>query len=157
MPESWPRLSETLPGAPSLDACMNCQRTWEECDLSRWQEHDDQDQPEPVIFVLCTPCSRAIIDPHPRLYRQLPRNEPMPGAMLLCEGCPHRDGLGCRHPDLKANGGPGLAIMAPRPTVAFVDGTRGGKRTGWKETWWPGPPTRCKGRHPGPQVEATDA
>ena len=147
MAERWPRLSRTLSGAPNLDACMRC---GSDLGVEKWQEHDDRDQREPVVILLCRTCSDEIVEPHPRLYRKLHDWEPFPGAMALCRGCPHQVGLSCRHPDLKANGGAGLAITYPRPAVALVDGVRNGRRTGWRETLWQGPPTACAGREAQP-------
>lgn len=146
-PAAWPRLSETLPHQPaSFDWCMRCAGVNE---LDAWQEHDDHDRPEPILIVLCRPCAEQIIEPHPRLYRLVHRHEPLPGAMRdLCRDCRLQTALRCRSPLLKANGGPGLPITYPRPAVAFVDGVRGGRRTGWRETLWQGPPESCGGREP---------
>ncbi len=80
-----------------------------------WQECDDADQPEPIAVLLCPSCSTRIIKPHPRLYYVLPFNEPFAGTMGLCVSCRLRVGVRCTHPDLKANGGPGLVIQADTP------------------------------------------
>jgi hypothetical protein len=46
-----------------------------------WVEHDGDDQPEPIVVMLCTDCSDRLIEPYPRLYRRLARNEPCAGIM----------------------------------------------------------------------------
>lgn len=143
MSERWPRLSVTLPGPLAVDRCARCQA---DHDLARWQEHDDRDGRENIVIVLCETCSAAIIEKHPRLYRRLHAWEPFPGSMPPCVACTHRDGTRCTHPDLKANGGPGLVLTYPHPMHALVDGVRGGRRTGWRETIWRGPVETCVGR-----------
>ncbi len=80
-----------------------------------WQECDDADRREPIAVLLCPPCSDRLIKPHPRLYSGLPFNEPVAGTMELCAPCRFRDGVGCTHPDLTANGGTGLMIQADTP------------------------------------------
>ncbi len=142
MSERWPRLSQTLPGPHAPDSCARCQA---DHDLVRWQEHDDLDRPETIVVVLCDACSKAIIEKHPRLYGRLHLWEPFPGSMPLCVACTHRAGTRCTHPDLKANGGPGLVLTFPPPMHALVDGVRGGRRTGWRETIWRGPVETCAG------------
>lgn len=147
--EKWHRLSKALPAPRRPDTCQNCGRNDKQARLQIWRECDDRDQPQNIFVVLCEECTATLIKPHPRLYHDVPENKPIPGVMAhLCVGCKHRDGLDCKHPDLKANGGPGLLIVAPQPTRGFMDGTRGGKRTGWMFEYWPGPATECKGRVP---------
>ena len=65
----------------------------------------------------------------------------------LCMDCPHRDGLMCRHPDLKANGGEGLEIIHPQPHWMHVQtaGKGGRGRSGHWRNYWPGPPLWCAG------------
>lgn len=142
---SWPKLSETL--HPLLwGACQRCAvQGVLHHELVVWQEHDDHDKPTPVAVVLCKRCSE-VIEPHPRLYARVSANTPLPGVMELCRECIWRRGYLCGHPNLTVNGGPGLEIQYPRPTVAMVDGVRNGRRTGWREVWWSGPPTGCAGR-----------
>lgn len=143
--EKWPRLSVTLTQPRRPDACQSCGRAHP--DLRAWRECDDRDQPQNVFVVLCAECSHQIIKPHPRLYDEVPANKPIPGLMPhLCTDCVHRKDLACMHPDLKANGGPGLMIVAPEPTRGFMDGTRGGKRVGWMFEHWPRPAIDCKGK-----------
>lgn len=157
--ERWPRLSTSLPHPRRLDACQRCglgasedlgsegyERTAEGVAievLPRWVEHDDQDQPEPIVVVLCTPCSEKVIEPHPRLYERLPLFKPFPGAMGICVGCGHQEGLRCRSPSAKVNGGPGMRVEFSLPAVYFVDGIRGGRRTGWRMERYKGPATAC--------------
>lgn len=140
----WPRLSEELAGPRRPDRCQSC---GSECDLDRWVEHDDDDTPEAIVVVLCLACSDRLIESHPRLYDDLHRNHPWPGCMGLCVNCRHRDGVRCDHPDLKANGGPGLGLVLPRPSVIFWDGTdESGNHVGKIETRYPEPCRECKGR-----------
>jgi hypothetical protein len=142
----WPRLSETLPHPPDLTRCQSCGNRLDDAAaanrpdppfsgasgaaiatpyaLAVWQEHDDTDRPELIYIVLCEACADRIIAEHPRLYRRVDRWAPVPGVMPACIGCRRADGLRCRSPLLKVNGGPGLPI---RPNVA-VEGfacTRG--------------------------------
>lgn len=144
-PHPWPRLSETLPGVARPDQCQAggpvCTTP---CDLTHWRECDEDDVPGPVVVTLCQPCADRIVEKHPRLYHQLGDNEPYPAAMLLCLDCRHRDGGECTHPDLKCRGGPGLEIVAPRPSRFHV--CRSPRRlSGWVTTW-PGPAKACAGR-----------
>lgn len=154
-PEPWQRLSESLVIKPRIAGggtayCQRCGRDGHlDADTFRWLEHDDNDRPETVVILLCRRCSQAIVGPHPRLYRRLDRYEPAPGAMPLCDGCVFQNagrGLRCTHPNLKAAGGPGLALTMPQPSQAFVDGVRGGRRTGWRQMIYHGPVTACAGR-----------
>lgn len=139
----WPRLSEDLTGPKDPEHCQSCGST---ANLSVWQEHSAADRPENVFVVLCELCSRTLVEPHPRLYRQLDRNEPRPGVMALCARCRHRDGTRCQHPDAMTNGGTGLAISHSKPMTAFVDGTFGGRRGGRQVTMYANPPSACAGR-----------
>jgi hypothetical protein len=64
--------------------------------------------------------------------------------MLVCGDCPYRDGVTCKHPDLKANGGPGLEVKigtfpAMDIHVSFTDGSGGWLRSNK-------PITRCMGK-----------
>ena len=137
---TWPRLTDDLVGPRSPDRCQGCGAY---ARLTRWQEHDDADKPEPRVVVLCERCSGRLIEPHPRLYAALDPDAPVPGAMPLCLDCRFRAGVRCLHPDLKANGGPGLEIL-PLPLRVLV--CRSPRRlSGW-ETIYPGPPLACQGR-----------
>jgi hypothetical protein len=146
MAKNWPKLSESL-GERSPGCCQACGKSFEDPDLEmvRWTEHDENDRPTSTIVVLCQACSGAIIDPHPRLYDRLERNRPIPGAMGDCVHCRHREGLACRHPVLKANGGAGLVIRSDKPSVTFVDGVRNGRRFGYQTTTWRCAP-KCDGK-----------
>jgi len=154
-----PRLSETLPYSP--DVCQRCgngqlfdstpgsNSFW--CDLTvgtlqRWQEHDAQDKPERILVILCETCAGKIIERHPRLYRLLDEWEPWPGCMPLCNGCSHHNETRCEHPDLKENGGAGLALTMPRPLQAFLDYSNGRGRQGCQITHYYGPVSACAGR-----------
>lgn len=150
----WPKLSQDLDGPLGPLQCQSC--GWD-CDLVRWVECDDADQPTAAVVVLCHPCSDRLIEPHPRLYAPLDAYAPHPGSMTLCIDCSHRQGVSCRHPDLRANGGAGLHVRFPQPTPVFVDGTKGGKRHGWVHTLYHGPPISCAGQTITPHKEDTHA
>ncbi len=141
----WPRLSETLTHPRRPDACQSCGNQ-DRALLQLWIEHDDFDKPTSTLVCLCLSCSGRIVEPHPRLYDTAPRNAPLPGAMALCTACRHRDGLTCKHPDLGANGGPGISIRYSQPSVMFVDGTRRRRRSGWQVKVYAEPPSACAGR-----------
>jgi len=144
---AWPRLSQTLTFHRHIGLCQSCGVSGAEHDVVGWQEHDDSDRAEPIVVMLCRRCSDALIEPHPRLYRRLQAFEPFPGAMECCIGCVHLDSLACRHPSLKANGGPGLNLTFPKPTTGFWDGRdrKTGKRTGGRFAHYCGPVV-CEGR-----------
>lgn len=112
------RLSQ-LPGNFSLDQCAKCGG----CHLlQRWQEHDDLDRPEPKCVCLCKPCADRIIEPHPRLYRQVPDHHFLPGSASVCKGCRWQKHLSCTCPLAMFNGGaePGL-VFDPKPSMALID------------------------------------
>lgn len=118
-----PGLSVTLPYPRRLDTCQACGIGADMFGaelLQRWQECDAWDQPTPAVVVLCEPCGKRLIDPHPRLYVALHPWEPMPGAMLLCDGCTLQRDLACTSPAAKANGGPGVELQYPAPIRGFV-------------------------------------
>lgn len=102
-------------------------------DKNPQREHDEHDVPvegdgalvflgERPAHVLC----HQLLEDHPRLYARVRGN---PGHLpVLCGPCVWRSGLGCRHPDLKSNGGRGLnvgltnglppnAIICPPPKI----------------------------------------
>lgn len=136
-----PRLSESLPGERRPDRCQACGSP---CDLALWREHDEQDRPEAIVVNLCDRCSRKLIEPHPRLYEELARNAPWPGAIGICTACVHRDGLRCAHPDAKANGGIGVALTIARPHQVHL--CRSPRRlSGWVKLW-PAPAEDCRQR-----------
>ncbi len=138
-----------LPADPSDDDAKRMgdevMQAWESArtrPLRAWQEHDDEDRPEPIAVVLCRVCGRRLIGPHPRLYQELALNQPFAGVMELCVSCRFRNGVRCAHPDLKANGGPGLAI--PSPSFAHVCG----RLAGPSGDVYLHPPTSCAGYDP---------
>lgn len=139
----WPRLSETLTGPRLPDACQSCGLS-DGVTLSAWQEHDDEDRREMILVMLCRLCAKRLIDKHPRLYRQLEPNEPWPGAIPLCLDCRHRTDLRCGHPEARANGGPGIELRMPRPTITHV--SRSPRRLSGYVTIYPGPVRSCSGR-----------
>lgn len=142
--ENWPRLTETLPWK-GTNSCRACGQDTD-VRLSLWVEHDHLDRPEPRYLWLCTKCADRIIEPHVRLYAQIDRNSPAPGAMEICLGCRFTNGSRCTNPAAKQNDGPGLEVTTPKPIVAFVDGTRNGRRAGWVERVYDQPPKACSGR-----------
>lgn len=157
-PRKWPKLSETLTHERKPGVCQSCgiernrclgdtgAETW--CTL--WIECDHHDEPTRVVVSLCSSCSGRLIEPHPRLYRKVPENKPVPGAMPhLCTDCRFRTGLQCESPELKANGGPGLCIVYAEPVRGFIDGRgKDGKRTGGMFEHYRKPADECKGRAP---------
>lgn len=142
---AWPRLTETLPPVEHRGKCQRCGHA----DIVQiWQEHNEADEPEPQYVALCRACSDEIIEPHPRLYAMLGYYEPRPGIMHTCTDCALRKGLTCTSPLLLANGGTGLPIRSPQPTVMFIDrrDPKTGKHTGCRQTQYDGPST-CDGKH----------
>lgn len=140
-PKPWPRLSQSLRGTRAPGSCQACSGT--PSDVDAWEEHDESDRREGIAVLLCLPCSKRLIDPHPRLYRRVQAREPFPGLMDLCTGCRYRSGVDCGHPDLKRNGGAGLVITFPQPVNVHVNRGRG--RSGW-ENLYMAPPRDCAGR-----------
>ena len=140
---AWPKLSETLPGKTPGE----CQRCAAAAALTYWQEHDEQDQPLRAFVVLCQPCADKIIEPHPRLYRELPAVQPMPGVMPICLDCVHRTELSCTCPAAMFNGGPrpGLTFEPPGQMIHVCRAPR--SKSGWIYCA-PGPVTACSGKVP---------
>lgn len=147
-PKNWPRLSETLSEARHPEICQSCGCVGSsQLPLARWLECDLDDNPGACVVVLCEPCEKRLIEPHPRLYIRLAKHEPMAGSMPICIGCTHREGVQCTHPDLKSNGGGGLGMTFPLPTRAFVDWhDKQGRRSGGIRTLYMGPVSKCMGR-----------
>jgi hypothetical protein len=142
-----PGLSVTLPHDPHPARCQSC-GLHAGGDLVRWVECDPWDQPTDMSVVLCRPCGECLIDAHPRLYREIPPNEPRTGCMGLCVKCAHRRGTRCSHPDAKSNGGAGLEVIIDRPREMHVfcsRGRKGGQSSGWVREW-PSPARECVGR-----------
>lgn len=149
---NWPRLSNMFGGPLHHPLeCGKCLRQASELPVGKslavWEEHDHDDKPEHIYIVLCEPCSKKIVKPHPRLYSRKQQHEPMPGVMPTCHDCKLRNGLICKSPLLRKNGGAGLPLSYPDPARALVDGAhyRG------PITLFTGPVT-CKAKEPfGPQ------
>lgn len=137
MSETWPRLSDRV-GPRALSRCQACGGVGE----VTWQECDEADQPELIYVRLCRPCSDRIIEPHPRLYKQVARGEPAPGAMNCCIDCLHQQFLRCQSPLLKINGGPGMEVLV-RPVGFACSRGKGGRC----RTLYDGEPV-CRGREP---------
>lgn len=139
----WPRLSDELPLCdPRECACCGAGDQ-----LGVWQEHDTGDRPEHIFVVLCQRCSDAIIEKHPRLYRQLVANEPAPGVMPICLNCQHRAGSRCWSPQGRLRGGPGLKLDYPAPFQGFVRHSRDSKgRRCTRFVTFPGVVFNCSGK-----------
>lgn len=111
-----------------------------------WREHGDADEPETRFVELCTACADAVIEPHPRLYARMAVNAPAIGAMPLCLGCRHRDGLRCANPLAIPNGGPGMPIDIDPPGTMHVN-RGGGGRNYWTKVYFR-PARSCGGHGP---------
>jgi hypothetical protein len=146
----WPKLSETCRFENHPESCKNCGQGiatgLEDTDLLRWQECDENDKTTSVVVILCRACSDKLIEPHPRLYSELPEMGPFPGIMPMCVACKLRKGITCTSPLLTANGGPGMHIRGPQPDRGFWDGTKNGKRVGGMFVRYPHHPRECEGR-----------
>ena len=85
------------------------------------QECDDNERPEPGNYLIrCkSPECYDIVNNHPRLYMYVPWGQGEAGAlMLLCGGCGARKGnFTCTSSNLKKNGGKGLVVFQPRPSI----------------------------------------
>lgn len=137
----WPKLSESLPHRRELGVCQGCGASAALGEaVTLWLEHDERDRPTGTVISVCARCERQI-SPHPRLYDRLQTHQPVPGVMATCAGCRFADRLQCTHPDLKANGGPGLMVSVPPPLRALVR-LKGGCVP---MTTYTGPPA-CRGR-----------
>lgn len=142
---AWPKLSEDLTGPRDTEHCQSCGVLGAIDDtLHVWSECDDADKPTRVYVVLCYGCSNRIVEPHKRLYVEQPRFIPLPGAMKLCAGCKHLESLACKSPLATFNGGPGLEVIHPKPTVVHLLCSPRWK-SGWKKIY-KGPPVSCAGR-----------
>lgn len=162
--DHWPRLSATLAGPRDPGRCQSCGAEGSHSydftadapaikgrRLRRWREHNQFDKPEPIAVILCAPCSDRLIEKHPRLYAEISANTPEPGTEAICLDCPHRDGVACRCPLAVRNGGEGMAMVAPKPSIVHLN--RGGKgRSGWEKIY-DAPPKGCLGK---PTGEATE-
>lgn len=124
----------TIKGPRHPNACAGCGQTYgdEEAEkqLTKWQEHDHNDEPEIKVVLLCKQCGDRLIEQHPRLYTALDRFLPFPGAMVICGPCKWRRDLNCACPLAKINGGPGMKYQQPQPTSGFIDGVTKGRRWG---------------------------
>lgn len=148
MNENTHRLTD-LPGEKHPHKCQSCGQQGFLSGaggiqlLTRWQECDDRDKKELKVVVLCYVCARDSIQQHPRLYHQLDKNTPFPGAMSICIPCRHRSGVTCRHPKAKINGGFGVALTIGAPISGFIDGP---KYRGPMQIWTAAA-TDCEGLH----------
>lgn len=146
MSSKWPKLTETLTGQKRPDICQSC-GTIEYPDnaISVWREHGTHDEPTNDLVALCLKCSDELIEPHVRLYSKTEEHAPIPGGMPVCIYCKQRDGMKCRAPELKANGGEGLYLTFPQPYSGFWDGRgKDGRRTGGRFFLYHAPVV-CKG------------
>lgn len=150
-PKDWPRLTKTLPGPNRPGACRNCgvqpdENTKPAGELQLWQECDHEDKPEARYLWLCPKCADTLIEPHVRLYTNLHKWAPAPGAMDLCAPCLERTACLCVSAKAKANGGPGIAITVAKGISGFWDGRdKKGRRTGGMFTDYTHPPSACSG------------
>lgn len=150
-----PGLSETLGPAPRhRHICASCGVDDRDEDLlgdntrephKFWQECDPFDKPivPARVITLCGRCSKALIDPHPRLYIAVDPNQPLPGAMEMCVDCVLRQGMACMSPNLKSNGGQGMLVTFPAPIRAFLCGGRGASG---HHVQYTGAPSKCADR-----------
>lgn len=150
----WPKLTDrarAIAHHGDGERCQLCGRLGVlDASLHLWVECDDRDVPTAALLVCCGACEKREIEPHPRLYQRVANNEPRPGAMVQCAGCRFLEAIPlrrCAHPQLKANGGPGLVLRAPKPIRAFLCGTG----LGGLHTLYPKPPV-CTGREEPPRV-----
>ena len=152
MNEQTHRLTD-LPGERHPEICQQCGgvvfgdpsgdgKTRILVTLDRWQECDHNDRPENRLIVLCNVCSKRMIEPHPRLYHRLSPNHPWPGCMAICVRCRWRDGVTCKHPSAKVNGGSGVMVTIGKPIQGFIDGPKYRGRF----TEYPSPASDCKQR-----------
>lgn len=156
---SAPGLSAALTGPRDRQHCQSCSgegllhafemisaRDADKLALLLWMECDEWDRDQPVFVVLCAPCSKRLVNPHPRLYKPVDPWTPALGILGICEGCTHYAALTCRSPLARYNGGPGLDFEFPKPTHMHVQRMCNGRRVGeWRQEFH-GPVTRCSGR-----------
>lgn len=138
------KLSETLtihPVAPNV--CQSCGYTADRSELFRWIECDESDQPTAVVVTLCAKCVASVVEDHPRLYRPIHPNEPIPGTLALCVTCRHRSGNRCGHPSAKANGGPGVMLQVGGRKTSEVEYAGAPREV---VTWYTSPPAACRQR-----------
>lgn len=121
----WPK----RPSDP-MAGCNVCGQPAEEFEI--FLEHGAGDLPPPEFARLSAlvflgighrECYK-VLEKHPRLYARVRGN---PGHFpLLCGPCTNREGLECKHPDLRANGGAGLSVNLSDPLRgAILCGSRG--------------------------------
>jgi len=135
-PKPWPRLSDTLTGPKHPNVCQSCGKETDVTDgigAAPWQEHDENDKPEPIVVMLCRDCSARLIEPHQRLYRRLDVNQPWPGIISFCVDCWWWSGVRCGHPRAKANGGPGVMLTVAAPIHTHLNMGRG--KGYWLDVW----------------------
>ena len=144
--KSWPKLSETLTHRRERHRCQAC----DFCDdddgtlVRPWLEHDERDKPTAVVVMLCKTCSDKIIEPHPRLYREVEPMEPFPGQLRLCQGCKHQAALVCTRSLL--SGGPGVHLVFLKPLDVHLCRSPRSK-SGWIKVWQ-GPVISCDSKEP---------
>ncbi len=105
-------------------ACNLCGDAGDE-PLTLWRECDERDRPiagnDALVFI-GPKCIKRMED-HPRLYVE---EAGLPGYFpALCGPCKLRDGFGCKHEKLKANGGPGLSVSLSGFANVRAQGPRG--------------------------------
>ena len=119
------RLIDECQGPQSPRQCGRCGATKSTRELDRFRYLDNDDLAErPRVLNLCESCAVELAD-HDERYRTqlqpLADNEPWPGALEVCLGCRYRDGLECRSPLAKFNGGPGIHFPGVTLTSAVIE------------------------------------
>ena len=143
-----------LPGPRHPLRCQRCAEVFDRAKLGLWQEADHNDAFEGDKFLLlCKPCSDAVIEQHPRLYRQVSGNVPFPGLMTICATCAFRSDIARKCIQAKLSGGPGVNIKVVPPLRGFVDGP---KYSG-PMIHWPEPATDCDRREEAPSPDPSIA
>ena len=141
------RLTDEILAPPNkFNQCQLCGREGDICSFQMHQECSEDDKPEKDRYlIICREgnCYQRLLD-HERLYKHVPWGMGQAGAlMLLCSDCPSRKNFSCAHPDLKANGGPGLLVNLANP-LGILHMSWHGESPGPQ---WPTPATACEG-HP---------
>ena len=143
-----------LPGPRHPLRCQRCAGVFDRAKLGLWQEADHRDQFEADKFLLlCKPCSEAVIEQHPRLYRPVGIWTPFPGLMTICATCAFRSDIYRKCIQAKLNGGTGVNIKIPSPSRGFVDG----KHYSGPFVHWSEPATDCDRREEAPSPDPSIA
>lgn len=118
------RLIDECRGPQSPRRCGRCGalRSARELDRFRYlDQDDDSDRPRPLV--LCEACAVHLADADGRFRGELlplVDNRPYPGTLEVCIGCEYLDGLECRSPLARVNGGPGIEFPDAVGTSVWV-------------------------------------